>query len=71
MWQRDCRPTALLPREGHVRSLDLPTRMPFLDVEIQTNERKGQRDWLGLLIRVLSRKRIHEVLMNERQIAVR
>jgi hypothetical protein len=40
-------------------------------MQIQTDERKGQGDWLGLLIRVLRCERIHDVLMNERRIAVR
>jgi hypothetical protein len=58
-----------MPREDHVRSLNLPSRQLFIDVKMQTHEGEGQRDWLGSLIGVLRRERIHDVLKNECGIA--
>jgi hypothetical protein len=65
MGERESRPGALMPREDHVRSLDLPSRKLFLDVKVQTHEGKGQRDWLNSFIGVPRRESIHDVLKNE------
>src|ERR1700733_14162529 len=51
--ERECRPRMSLSRELHMHSLDISSGNLFLYGQIQANERKGQRDWLGLSIRVL------------------
>jgi hypothetical protein len=40
-WQREDRPCPLPARERHVRELDLPARVPPLDVEVEADEGEG------------------------------
>ena len=63
--QRKLRPKVLLSYEVHVRPLDLLTRKLPFDVQVETDERKGERNWFCLRGRVLSRESIHDVLMNK------
>ena len=55
---------------AHVDLLDLPSRVVFLDVEIETHKRKNDGDWLRMFCRGLRRMRIDDMLKSERRIAV-
>ena len=52
-------------------SLDLSAREFLIEVQMQPDEGKRQLDGFGVGIRRLRRKRVHDVLMDERRIAMR
>ena len=54
-----------------MRTLDFFSGQSMVHMEIQANERKRESDRLGVFMGMLRRECIHDVLMNERRIAVR
>ena len=60
-----------LLRETPVRRLNLPPRIAALEMEVQTDERKGNADRLRLLRRALRRERVDDMLVNEVRVAMR
>ena len=61
----EARPLSPLPREPHVSGLNLFPRESLVDMEVKTDEGERDCDRLGVGIRVLRRKRIDDVLLNE------
>ena len=71
LWKRKDWPRLLVAREFHVCQLDLLAGTSFLDMQVEADKRKGQFDRLVTFGDGLRAKRIDDVLMNERWIAVR
>ena len=63
--QRERRPVVAPPGEQHVHPLDLPSRKPPFQVQVQTDEREGQRDGPGALVGVLGGPGVDDVLVKE------
>jgi len=63
-------PCLLAACHEHVHTLHLFTSVPSLAMQLQTDECKGNGNWLGVLVGMLERPGVHDVLVNKRRIAM-
>src|ERR1700730_9982056 len=58
-------------RQLHMKLLHLSAGEVLLDVQVQSDQREDHSDWLRGLIGILSRVRVHNVLVDKRRTWVR
>ena len=64
-------PQPAIFRQLHMKPLHLSAGEVLLDVQVQSDQREDQSNWLCSVIGMLSCIRVHNVLMDERRIWMR